>query len=88
MRLEMLEMAGEVGVKWKGRLLNVCIQEGRIPKEWRMGQIVPIWKMKGDVHDRGKYRGITPLSQVFKLLERGLDARIRRRVEGDFGEEQ
>ena len=23
-RLEMLEMAGEVGVKWTGRLLNVC----------------------------------------------------------------
>ena len=50
-RLEMLEMAGEVGVKWTGRLLNVCMQEGRIPKEWRMGLIVPIWKRKGDVHD-------------------------------------
>ena len=25
-------MAGEVGVKWTGRLLNVCMQEGRIPK--------------------------------------------------------
>ena len=37
MRLEMLEMAGEVGVKWTGRLLNVCMQEGRIPTEWRMG---------------------------------------------------
>ena len=87
-RLEMLEMAGDVGVKWTGRLLNVCMQEGRIPKEWRMGLIVPIWKRKGDVHDPGKYRGITLLSQVLKLLERVLDARIRRRVECDFGEEQ
>ena len=87
-RLEMLEMAGDVGVKWTGRLLNVCMQEGRIPKEWRMGLIVPIWKRKGNVHDPGKYRGITLLSQVLKLLERVLDARIRRRVEGDFGEEQ
>ena len=50
--------------------------------------IVPIWKRKGDVHDPGKYRGITLLSQVLKLLEGVLDARIRRRVEGDFGEEQ
>ena len=82
-----LEMAGEVGVKWTGRLLNLCMQEGRIPKEWRMGLIVPIWKRKVDVHDPGKYRGITILSQVLKLLERVLDARIRRRVEGDFGEE-
>ena len=87
-RLDMLEMTGEVGVKWTGRLLNVCMQEGRIPKEWRMGLIVPIWKRKGDVHDPGKYRGITLLSQVLKLLEMVLDARIRRRVEGDFGEEQ
>ena len=58
-----------------------------MPKEWRMGLIVPIWKRKGDVHDPGKYRGITLLSQVPKLLERVLDARIRRIV-GDFGEEQ
>ena len=85
MRLEMLEMAGELGVKWTGRLLNVCMQEGRISKEWRMGLTVPIWKRKGDVHDPGKYRGITLLIQVLKLLERVLDARIRRRVEGDFG---
>ena len=45
----------------------MCMQEGRIPKEWRMGLIVPIWKTKGDVHDPGKYRGITLLSQVMKL---------------------
>ena len=88
LRLDMLEMAGEVGVKWTGRLLNVCMQTRRIQKEWRMGLLVPIRKMKGDGHDPGKYRGITLLSQVLKLLERVLGARIRRRVECDFGEEQ
>ena len=87
-RLEMMEMAGEVGVNWTGRLLDVCLQEGGILKEWRMGLIVPIWQRKGVVHDPGKYRGITLLSQVLKLLERVLDAMIRRRVEGDFGKEQ
>ena len=50
-----------------------------------MGLIVPIWKRKWDVHDPGKYSGITLLSQVLNLLERVLDARIRRRVENDFG---
>ena len=54
MRLHMLEMAVEVGVKWIGRLLNVCMQEGRIPNEWRMGLTVQIWKRKGDGHDAGK----------------------------------
>ena len=47
--------------------------------------IVPTWKRKGDVNDPGKYSGITLLSHVLKLFERVLDARIRRRVEGDFG---
>ena len=70
MRLEMIEMAREMGVKWTGRLLNVWMQEGRIPKAWGMGLILPIWKRKGDVHDTGKYRGIILLSQVLKLLER------------------
>ena len=83
-----MEMAGEVGVKWTGRLLNVCMQEGRIPRVWRICLIVPIWKRKGDVHDPEKYRGITLVSKILKLLERALYARIRRRVEGDFGEEQ
>ena len=51
-----------------------------------MGLIVPIWMRTGGVHNPGKYRGITLLSQVLKLLKRVLDARIRRRVECDFGE--
>ena len=72
-RLEMMDMAGEVGVKWRGRLLNVCMQEGRLPKEWRIGLIVSIWKRNGDVHDPGKYRVITLFSQVLKLLERVFD---------------
>ena len=53
-----------------------------------MGLIVSIWKRKGDVQDTGKYWGITLLSQVLELLESGLDAMVRRIVEGDFGEEQ
>ena len=50
--------------------------ERRVPKELMIGLIVPIWNMKGDVHDPRKYRGITLLSQVLKQLERVLDARI------------
>ena len=87
MRLDMLEMVGEVGVTWTGRVLNVCMQEGRTPKEWKMGLIVTIREGKGDVHDPGKYRGTTLLSRLLELLEMVLDAWIRRRVEGDFGEQ-
>ena len=48
----------------------MCMQEGWIQKEWRVGLVVPIWKRTGDVHEPGKYRGITLLSHVLKLLER------------------
>ena len=34
----------------------MCMNEGRIPKVWTMGLVVPIWKRKGDVHDPGKWK--------------------------------
>ena len=36
----------------------------------------------------GKYRRITHLSHIMRLLERILDGRIRKRIEQDLGEEQ
>ena len=87
-RVEMPDLAGDVEVNWIRRLLNSCLTEGKIPVEWRTLLIIPIWKMKGDVHDPGKYRGIILLSQVLKLLERVVDGRIRKKVECEIGEEQ
>ena len=37
MWLDVIEMAGEVGVKWAGMLLNLCMPEGRIPNVWMVG---------------------------------------------------
>ena len=86
--VEMLDLAGDVGVNWTRRLLNSCLTERKIPVEWRTGLTIPIWKMKGEVHDPGKYRGINLLSQVLKLLEIVLDGRIRKKIECEIGEEQ
>ena len=85
---EMIIVAGEVVVGCTKRLLNVCMKEGSVPEEWRTGLIVLIWKGKGDVQDPGKYRGITFLSHLMKVLERILDGRIRNSVEMEIGEEQ
>ena len=38
--------------------------------------------------DTGKFRGITLLSHIMKLLERILDNRLRESVEQELGEEQ
>ena len=80
--MEMLDLAGDVGVNWTRRLLNSCLTEGKIQVEWRTGLIIPICKMKGDVHDPEN------MSQVLKLLERMLDGRIRKKIECEIGEEQ
>ena len=89
MRVEMVMAAGESGISWTKRLLNACLRQGKVPEEWRTGLIVPIWKKKkGDVQDPGKYRGITLLSHIMKLLERIVGGRIRKKVEQELGEEQ
>ena len=49
---------------------------------------MPIWKGKGDIHDPGRYRGITLLSQSQKFMERILDARVRNIVESKIRENQ
>ena len=38
------------------------------------------------MQDPGKYRGITLLSHIMKLLERILDGRIRKKIEQELGE--
>ena len=84
----MVDVAGEIGARWTKRLLNACMRQCKVPEDWRIGLIVPIWKRKGDAQDPGKYRGITLLSHVMKLLERILDKRLREKVEHKLSEEQ
>ena len=88
MRAEMVDVAGEIGVRWTKRLLNTCMKHCKVPEDWRTGLIVPIWKRKGDTQDPGKYIGITLLSHIMKLLERMLGKRLHERAEPELGEEQ
>ena len=83
MRAEMVEVAGEIGARWTKRLLNTCMKQlmqsaGRLANRINCPHI--IWKQKGDAQDPGKYRGITLLSHIMKLLERILDKRLRERI--------
>ena len=86
--VEMVKANRLVGIKWLTRLFNVCFTTGEIPTEWRRGVIVLIWKGKGDIHDPGRYRGITLLSLALKLMEKILDAKVRHIVESKIAENQ
>ena len=71
-----------------GRNATECVYAGGKDTEGvEVGPDSAVWKRKGNVQDPRKYRGITLLSKVLKLLERVLDAMIMRRVEGDLGDE-
>ena len=48
MRAEMVDVAGEIGARWTKRLLNACVRQCKVPEDWLIGLIVPIWKRKGD----------------------------------------
>ena len=49
------------------QLFSVIWQEEIVPRQWRDGLIVNIFK-KGDREDPGNYRGITLLSVVGKVF--------------------
>ncbi|XP_071687880.1 uncharacterized protein [Rutidosis leptorrhynchoides] len=49
-----------------------------MPMEWRVSEIIPIYKNKGDAQTCTNYRGIKLLSHTMKLWERVIDSRLRR----------
>lgn len=58
------------------KLFNKILDEGKIPEEWVIGLIVPIYKNKGDKMDTNNYRGITLLSCMGKLFTAVLNTRL------------
>ena len=77
-RVEILVMTERVGVRWTKAIVKYLHERGEDPRGVAEGVDSHIWKRKGDVNDPGKYRSITLLSHVLKVLERILDRRIRR----------
>ena len=64
-------------------LYEVVWTEEGIPKQWRQGLIVSLYK-KGDAEDPGNYRGITLLNVVVtKLICKILNNRLVIRLESE-----
>ncbi|XP_071739038.1 uncharacterized protein [Rutidosis leptorrhynchoides] len=59
-----------------------------MPMEWRLSEVIPIYKNKGDAQTCSNYRGIKLLSHTMKLWERVIENRLRRETkvsENQFG---
>jgi hypothetical protein len=80
---DMLKAAGEVGTLWVTDVCNAVVREGKIPEDWCKSWMVNVYKGKGDALECGSYRGIRLLEHVMKVLERVVEARVRRTVRID-----
>ena len=79
---------GEEGIHWFTSLFNVILRSSKMPEEWRVNTLIPLFKNKGDTQLCGNYRGIKLLSHTMKFWERVIEKRIRRETvirENQFG---
>ena len=74
--------------EWMVRLLNVCMSSGSVPKDWKIGCIVPLYKGKGDPLECKNNRGISLLSVPGKVYGRILIERVIENSNEQIGEEQ
>jgi len=59
------------------------VKGSKIPEDWCKSWMVNVYKGKGDALECGSYRGIRLLEHVMKILERVVEARVRRIVKID-----
>ena len=63
------------------RLFNLLFDNSIVPENWSLGNILPIYKMKGDINAPENYRPITLLSCFGKLFTGILNSRITKYFE-------
>ena len=80
---DMLKAAGDAGIVWVTDVCNAVVRDGRIPEDWCKSWMVNVYKGKGNALECGSYRGIKLLEHVMKILERVVEARVRRIVKID-----
>jgi hypothetical protein len=78
---DMLKAAGDVGTEWLTEVSNSVVKNGKIPQDWCPSWMMNVYKGKGDALDCGTYRRIRLLEHVMKVLERVVEARVRKIVE-------
>lgn len=84
---EMIKNMEERSIEILTKLFNKIWTEEKIPQDWEIGIIMPIFK-KGDYRDCRNYRGITMISIVAKMYERILDNRLKIQIETQLEDTQ
>lgn len=59
------------------KLFNIIFDKGIIPESWALGDILPIYRNKGDANLPENYRIITLLSCLGKLFTSVINNRLK-----------
>ena len=80
---EMLQASGEVGISPMTDLFNGFLDEYKIPEDWNTSVILNCFKNKGEMTDRGNYRGLKFLEHLMKVFKKVVEEEIRGQVSID-----
>ena len=80
--LEMFKAGRDKCLKSLTNIFNDILFKNKLPEEWMLSSLVPIFKEKGDPLNPNSYRGIKLLEHAFKLYET-LDGHLREVVNID-----
>ena len=69
-------------------LFNKCLQQGRIPENWRRATVKMLYKGKGDTGNPNNYRSIALECTLFKILTGLITNRLSEKAEDFLPEEQ
>ena len=77
---ELMKASGNLGDQWLTDLGNTILREGKIPVDWTLSYLIPIYKGKGDPLLCSSHRGIKLLEHAMKVHERVIEKRIRAQI--------
>ena len=84
---ELIKYGGHVLHKAIHELIKQIWKNENMPQEWSQGEIIPLYK-KGDRQKVENYRGISLLSNAYKILSNILNNRLKRAIHGKIGNYQ
>ena len=79
----MFKAGGVKCLKSLTNLFNDILFKDKLPEEWMLSLLVPIFKGKGDPFNTNFFIGIKLLGHAFKLYEKVLDRHLREVVDTD-----
>ena len=78
--IDLIKHLGESGVDMMHEIPKRVWEEEQMPEEWKKGEIVPIYKQKGDPLECGNFRGIKLLEHGMKMFEKIVERRLRKLI--------